>query len=241
MDAKLTAAKTGNEYLHMNGYKETFSKYTSEHLLEKRALGDELTDEAHKAIEEIFSERGEVLPPRPVQPIDLKLIRKVPVDKTRVVLTLLGVFVVMGIAKALANIFSNSWIGLLISAVYIGYLIFDWVRRRGLDEEELKQEEYEEKIEGNALTELMVASAEGKAARVKELLSYGADYDAKSLNGSTALMYAARNNHIEVVKLLVNAGANVQLMNEKKSTALSIAKNFDCEEVVDFLSFHTAR
>lgn len=237
MDAKLTVAKTGNKYLHMNGYKETFSKYTSEHLLEKRALGDELTDEAHKAIEEIFSERGEVLPPRPVQPIDLKLIRKVPVDKTRVVLSLLGVFVVMVIAKALAN----TWLGLLISAVYIGYLIVDWVRRRGLGEEELKQEEYEEKIESNALTELMVASAEGKTARVKELLEYGADCDAKSLNGSTALMYAARNNHVEVVKLLVNAGANVQLMNEKKSTAMSIAKNFDCEEVVDFLAFHTAR
>jgi hypothetical protein len=225
----------------MNRYKENFSKYTSEHLLEKRALGDELTDEAHKAIEEIFTERGELLPPRPVQPIDMKQRRKAPINKKRVILSLLGVFVVMGIAKAVATILANSWVGLLISAVYVGYLIFDWIRRRGLDEEELKQEEYKEKIDGDALTELMVASAEGKAARVKELLDYGVDYDEKSLNGSTALMYAARNNHIDVVKLLVNAGANVQLMNEKKSTALSIAKNFECEEVVDFLSFHTAR
>jgi hypothetical protein len=221
----------------MNKFKETFSKFTSEHLLEKRALGNELADEAHEAIEEIFLERGETLPAKPVQPIDINLRRKTTQNKSRIALSLLGLLVAMVLAKFLAH----TWIGLLLSVAFIAYLIFDWVRKLGLNENELKQEEYEEQIESNALNELMVASAEGNIARVKELLNYGADCDAKSLNGSTALMYAARNNHIDVVKLLVNSGANVELLNDKKSTAMSIAKSFDSKEVADFLSFYAAK
>lgn len=220
----------------MNRYKEAFSKYTSEHLLEKRALGDELTDEAHEAIEEIFAERGEVLPARPTQTINIKARRKSTQSKSRLILSWLGIAVVMVLAKALAH----TWLGVLLSVVFVGYLIFDWFRKRGLNEEELKEEQYQKDIENAALNELMIASAEGNVKRAKELIEYGAEVDLKSLNGSTALMYAARNNHIEVVKLLVNAGADVAAKNDKQSTALSIAKNFDCKEVVEFLSFHTA-
>ncbi len=220
----------------MNRYKEAFSKYTSEHLLEKRALGDELTDEAHEAIEEIFAERGEVLPARPTQPINIKARRKSTHSKTQIALSWLGIAVVVVVAKALAH----TWLGVLLSVVFVGYLIFDWLRKRGLNEDELTAEQYEKDIENNALNELMVACAEGNVGRAKELIEYGTDVDLRSLNGSTALMYAARNNHIEVVKLLVNAGANVAAMNDKKSTALSIAKSFDNKEVINFLSLHAA-
>ncbi|MDM0028118.1 hypothetical protein [Variovorax saccharolyticus] len=47
------------------GFKEQYSPCSSEYLLKRRALGSELASEAHDAIEEIFRERGEHLPPRP--------------------------------------------------------------------------------------------------------------------------------------------------------------------------------
>ena len=46
----------------MADYKTQFADYSSEYLLEKRALGDELHPDAHKAIEEIMAERGEKIP-----------------------------------------------------------------------------------------------------------------------------------------------------------------------------------
>lgn len=48
----------------MDALKDYYSQYSSEYLLERRALGPELSDEAHGAIERIFEERGEHLPLR---------------------------------------------------------------------------------------------------------------------------------------------------------------------------------
>lgn len=53
----------------MSDFKKQFSDLTSEYLLQLRARGDDLSDEAHQAIEEIFSERGEHLPAKPKSPI----------------------------------------------------------------------------------------------------------------------------------------------------------------------------
>lgn len=57
------------ESISLSHFKEQFSNYSAEYLLEKRALGDELADEAHAAIEEIFRERGDLLPDRPNRPV----------------------------------------------------------------------------------------------------------------------------------------------------------------------------
>lgn len=48
--------------------KEHYSKYSSEYLCERRALGADQSDEAHSAIEGILLERGESLPPRVEKP-----------------------------------------------------------------------------------------------------------------------------------------------------------------------------
>lgn len=48
----------------MSALKDYYSQYRSEYLLERRALGAELSDEAHRAIEQVFEERGEHLPLR---------------------------------------------------------------------------------------------------------------------------------------------------------------------------------
>jgi len=48
----------------MSVLKDHYSQYTSEYLLKRRTLGVDLSDEAHSAIERIFEERGESLPPR---------------------------------------------------------------------------------------------------------------------------------------------------------------------------------
>lgn len=53
----------------MSEFKKQFSDLSSEYLLELRARGDEQSDESHRAIEEIFAERGEHLPEKPKAPI----------------------------------------------------------------------------------------------------------------------------------------------------------------------------
>lgn len=52
----------------MNSYHHAFSQRRSDYLLERRALGDGLSDEAYEAIEALFAERGEALPARPLAP-----------------------------------------------------------------------------------------------------------------------------------------------------------------------------
>ena len=55
----------------------------------------------------------------------------------------------------------------------------------------------------------MVASQEGHAEVVKELISAGADVNArtKGTPGITALMFASKNGHTEIVNILKQAGA----------------------------------
>ena len=90
----------------MNNYKETFINYASEALLEKRALGAELSDDAHTAIEEIFAERGEKLPPRPSKPIFFDP----PKTKGNQALKHIGVVALFFGAAILAKVIINSWL-----------------------------------------------------------------------------------------------------------------------------------
>ena len=55
--------------LKMDDFKKQFSGLTSEYLLQLRTRGDKFPDEAHRAIEEIFAERGEHLPAKPKTPV----------------------------------------------------------------------------------------------------------------------------------------------------------------------------
>ncbi len=42
----------------MSNYKEKFDQFSSEYLVERKALGSELSDDAHKAIDELLTERA---------------------------------------------------------------------------------------------------------------------------------------------------------------------------------------
>ncbi len=222
----------------MNDYKANFQNYSSEYLIQKRALGSELADAAHLAIEEIFKERGETLPPRPTKPIDAAKIQR-DQERRGVGDKFLG-FVVLISAMVVAKMLSKMF-GLLIFIFYAIYWVFNWVRRRGLTEEERAHEHEAQQIQEKCLTELMVCAAKGDVQRVQELIDYGADVDRTALNGSTALIYAVRNNQIESVKALLTAGANITIKTDKGDTALRIAQRFGHNEIAEVLAHHGRR
>ncbi len=70
------------------------------------------------------------------------------------------------------------------------------------------------------LTPLMRAALHGDVARIKELLSNGANVNAVAPNGRTALMCAAMSRSTAAVQALVKAGAKVNAVARDNSTAL---------------------
>jgi ankyrin repeat protein len=214
----------------MTDYKKSFESYASDYLLKKRALGDELDEAAHRAIEEIFAERGESLPPRPSKPVMVNAGAK-SIGIFKMTLLLLLVLVSMALSKMVAN----TWVGLLVMAAVVVYIVFDWFRKRSLTPEQREVEKTKKQAEDEGLSELMLASAEGNMQRVQDLLNYGVEINATSLSRSTALMYAVRNNHLNVAKALIDAGADINAKSDKKSTALSIASKFGHSEIASYL------
>lgn len=219
----------------MNDFKQQFSNFTSEYLLKLRARGDELSDKAHQAIEEIFAERGELLPEKPKTPI-ITSYNEIPSTgnagkklKTPVIVTL-GL-----IGMAIASVIANTRIGILISVGMIIYWIAKWVQRVTLTPAQREQEDIEKKAREDGLTEIMLCAADANLERIRELVEYGGDVNARSNTGTTALMYAAGNNHLAIVKFLLAAGANPKLMSDKKSTAAEIARKFGHLEIAEYL------
>ena len=214
----------------MTDYKESFESYASDYLLKKRALGDELDEAAHRAIEEIFTERGESLPPRPSKPVMVNSgVKSIGIFK--VTSLLLIVLVSMVLSKMVAH----TWAGLLVIAAVVVYVVFDWFRKRSLTPDQREAEKTQKQADDEGLNELMLASADGNIQRVQDLLNYGVDINATSLSRSTALMYAVRNNHLDVAKALIDAGADINAKSDKKSTALSIANKFGHSEMASYL------
>jgi TPR repeat protein len=66
----------------------------------------------------------------------------------------------------------------------------------------------------------MKAARNGESEKVRDLLEYGADVNAKNENGFTALMFAATLGHAEVVDILIKAGADVNAESSERTTAL---------------------
>jgi ankyrin repeat protein len=67
---------------------------------------------------------------------------------------------------------------------------------------------------------LLDAVRSGDAKKVEELLSKGANVNAKDVDGFTPLMEASVEGSTEVVKLLLAKGADVNAKNEDGDTAL---------------------
>lgn len=209
----------------MSDFKKQFSDLTSEYLLQLRARGDGLSNEAHQAIEEIFAERGEHLPAKPKTPIFMTS-SGASESKTgkffkSSALIILALFV-MGLAQALAH----TWVGIVFTVGVVIYFVVNWFRRQKLTPAQRKQEDEEKEVEKEGLTEMMACAANGNLERLRELVEYGGDVNARSISGTTALMYAARNNHPAIVTLLLASGADPKLKSDKESTAMDIANRF---------------
>lgn len=218
----------------MNPFVEQFRDLSTEYLLQRRALGEEgLVPEAHRAIELILSERGVSIPPMPSRPINVSEWATEPRRSTvaRNAVLVGGALIAMGVAKALAV----TWAGLVLTTGVAMYMFVAWLHRKSLSEGERAAEVAQQQAERDGLTELMQAAAAGDAARVTELISYGANVNEQSGIGSTAMMYAAKNNHAEIVNLLLAAGANPALRTEKGSTAADLAARAGHQEVVTLL------
>ncbi len=207
----------------MNTHKDTFSQYSSDHLLQKRALGDELSDEAHKAIEEIFAERGELLPARPTKPVIIEKSQHANAKSQSTFKTIILLAFAM-VAMGAANAIAKTWIGVVVTIGVIGYLVFEWLRKSTLTDEQKALEEDEDAAEKHGLNDLMIAAANGDVIRVNELIDYGIDVNKRNQSGATALMYAARNGHSSVVNALISAGADRLAKTHEGSTAASIAR-----------------
>jgi hypothetical protein len=213
--------------------RETFERYDSAYLIERRALGDELSDEAHAAIEAVLRERGEAVPSRPVQPVRLAAGGRTGRSTSfgRIAVQCLLVFGGLVAAKMLAH----SWIGLVFSVVMLVVFAVDWHRKRKLTPAERESSRQAKVAERDGMSELMRSAADGDLVRVADLLRFGADVNERNLRGATALMYAARNNQLEVARALMDAGARPNLQSDAKATALSIAVQHGHQPVADLL------
>ena len=82
---------------------------------------------------------------------------------------------------------------------------------------------------------LLQAAKDGNINKVKELLSEGANVNAKDSNGKTALMYAAEKGYLDIVKLLVNGGANIHAKDSKGKTAIMYALDNKHKDIAAYL------
>lgn len=214
----------------MSKYKEQFSQYTDEHLLSMRAMGEELAEDAHIAIEEIFAERGNSLPPRPASPV----LQEDPTStKTKSFFRQAGFILIFLIGVAATKVLAQTWIGIAIS---IGVVVYWLYEKSSTPTDDQKARDAKKKADAEGFNELMLKSAEGDLKRVVDLINYGADLNQQSTSGYSALMLALRNNNVEIVKVLLNAGSNVSLQTDKGITTLDVARKFCPDETVQLVS-----
>ena len=209
-------------------FKDRFKNTETEYLLQRRAHGSELNPNAHIAIEQILTERGESFPPVPQKPIAVTTSSESPRTNS---FTKIGGLLIFVIGLVLAKAFAQTTIGVVFGVVALIYYVVIWIKRQTLSKEDRKKADDEERAEQDGLNELMKCAANGDTQRVKELIDYGENVNKKTLSGSTALMYAARNGHKEIVQLLMTSGANVKIKTDKGSTASSIAKKSGYVEI----------
>jgi hypothetical protein len=224
-------------------FKQQYSDCTSEYLLELRARGDLMVPNAQRAVEELLSERGEIVPPIPSRPVVLKKGDLVSHSRGKpnssslldgLVIAILMIFT-MTFAKMFAHTRLGFFIGVLIWVCAIPFFFYRAVQRAAMSPEESAKEVEREKAEEEGLTEMMIAAANGDLTRVKELMQYGANVNVVSKNGGTPLMFAARNGHASIVEFLLAVGADQDRKSDAGRTALDIARSLGYFEIVTLL------
>ena len=213
-------------------FKERFKNTETEYLLQRRAHGSELNPNAHIAIEQILTERGESFPPIPHKPIEVVIAnQRTPNNGFKK----FGGLIIFAVGLILAKAFAHTMIGVVFGIAALIYYCVIWLKRQALSEEDRKKADDEAKAEHEGMTELMKCSANGDIERAKELINYGENVNKKTLSNHTALMYAARNGHKEIVQLLMQEGADVNIKTDKGSTAESIANKHGHTEISQLL------
>ena len=74
-----------------------------------------------------------------------------------------------------------------------------------------------------------------KNKNIKSLISYGADVNARSSDGTTALIRASYNGYVDCIELLLEHGAEVNLKSDQSHFALHWAYAWKYTEVVTLL------
>jgi hypothetical protein len=90
-------------------------------------------------------------------------------------------------------------------------------------------------IQAEKDSQFLAAAKIGDTTTLVNLISAGADLNAKNNYGNTALILAAENNYTTVVSTLIAAGANIHSANNKGDTALMKAAWYGCTEIVSAL------
>lgn len=81
---------------------------------------------------------------------------------------------------------------------------------------------------------LIEAAKKGDSQKVEQLISEGANIEARGERG-TVLMHAAGNGHKEIVELLLSKGADVNAKNNHGATASMYAEKNGYREIVEML------
>jgi hypothetical protein len=203
--------------------KVQYAQYTSEHLLQLRARGEGLVNEAHVAIEEIMAERGESVAPRPKLAVSSQTHSPARGQKTQNLV--IGMFFMFASAFIMQVLKEERLIGAIIGLAIAAFFFIRWMKEASLAPEALSKKRNFERIGEDGFSELMFYAGEGDLDRVRDLLNYGAVINAQDDRGGTALMYASRNGHIEIVRLLLGLGADTALKTKKGLSAVDAAKH----------------
>jgi ankyrin repeat protein len=93
----------------------------------------------------------------------------------------------------------------------------------------------------NGYTLLQRTTLKGTAQDLSELITNGANIDAKNYRGFTALMLAVTKLDMNKMEVLLQAGADVNACNREGTTALMLACQFNDLPVINLLLNHGAR
>lgn len=220
--------------MNKDRFKAEYDSYTSEHLLQLRARGDGLVDDAHAAIEEVLTSRGESVPLRPKLAVDTRA--QTQPNGQWIQRLIVGIFF-MGIAAFLVQVLKGSGlVGGLLSLIIAVFFLVRWIKNRNLAPELRAKKQAFARIGEDGFTELMFYAAEGDIDRVRDLVNYSGKVNAQDDKGGTALIYASKNGHFEMVKFLLMSDAKVELRTKNGLSALDIAKRSEHFEIAGLLA-----